>query len=126
MPVSRQSYPTTKSVDETHSLRINLVDIGQSLRENIAGHLVAELVSEFGRLSTGPVNRCSGICYGTGHDAADVWRQFEDMGDGRRVDQFILSVLDSGSDHAGRGESLQGLSSETAPRRSSFPSRRGR
>lgn len=75
---------------KTHSLCVNLIDIGQSLRKDVAGHLIAVLVPELGCLPASTIHRGSGIRYRACHDAADGGRDLEDMSDGRRIDEFVL------------------------------------
>ena len=77
-------------LSETNPLRINLVNVGQSLCQNITRHLITKFVSEFSSLSTSTVDRCSGICYGSGHDTADGRRKLEDVRNRAGIDQFIL------------------------------------
>ena len=73
-----------------YSLRVDLVDVGQSLCQHVARHLVSVLVPELGSFASRTVNRCSGVGNGAGHDAADRWRDLEDMGDGGGIDEFVL------------------------------------
>lgn len=117
MPVDHQSvydcpinWKSTPKVTrgKAHPLCVDLVDVGKSLGENVARHLVAVLVSEFGRFAASTVNAGSGIGYGAGHDAADGGRQSEDMRNGGRIDQFVLeffleSVTDQGAKAGGLG-----------------------
>jgi len=76
--------------DKPNSLCINLVDIGHSLRQDVARHLVSVFVFKFGGFSASAVHTRSGICYGASHDTADRRRNFEDVGDGRRINQSVL------------------------------------
>ena len=71
---------------------VHLVDVGKPLGENITGHLVAKLVSEFRGLTTGTGDKGTGVGDGTSHDTSDIWGEVEDVGDGCRVDELVLCV----------------------------------
>jgi len=75
---------------KTYSLCIDLVDVGQSLCQDVAWHLVPVLVSELGRLTSRTSDGCTSISYGSGHDAADRRREFVDIGDGGGIDELVL------------------------------------
>lgn len=66
----------------SYALGVDLGDVGQSLGEDVARHLVSILVSELGSLALSPLGKCPGICDGSGHDATDGGRDLEDVGDG--------------------------------------------
>lgn len=76
----------------TNPLCVNLVDVGHTLRQNIAGHFIAELVSEFSSLSTSTVDRRTGIRDGTGHYTTHRRRNLKDVRDGAGVDEFVLET----------------------------------
>lgn len=63
----------------TYSLCVDLVDIRQSLGQNVTGHLISELVSELSCLSAGSIHGGTSICYGASHDTTDGGRDLEDM-----------------------------------------------
>lgn len=70
----------------SYTLSINLGDVCQPLGHNIAWHLVAVFVFEFGSLALGTLRKRPGICDGTRHDATNRGRDLEDVGDGRWID----------------------------------------
>lgn len=74
----------------SYPLRVDLVDIGQTLGQYITGHLISVFIPEFSCLPTGTVDAGTGVCYGSSHDAADGWRNLEDVGDRRWLNQFVL------------------------------------
>lgn len=78
---------------DTYSLRIDLADVGETLCERIGGHLVPVLVSEFGGLTLRSLRKGSGVGNGAGYDTADGGGDFEDVGDGSRVNQLVLQSL---------------------------------
>jgi hypothetical protein len=65
----------------SYPLSVNLVDIGQTLRQYITRHLISVFIPEFSSLTTGTVNACPGIGYGSCHDASNGRGDFEDVGD---------------------------------------------
>lgn len=65
--------------DYTHPLSVDLADVCDTLRKDIAGHLVAELVSELCRLTSRPHHRRTSICYRASHNAANRWRELVDV-----------------------------------------------
>src|SRR3569833_2107105 len=74
----------------SYSLGVDLADIGQSLGQGIARHLVTILVSELGRVALRPLSESSGIGYGPRHDATDRGRDLEDVRDRRGINKLVL------------------------------------
>lgn len=56
-----------------YSLRVDLIDIRQSLCQHIARHFVSVLVPEFGGLASCTIHRGPGIGDGAGHDTSNRW-----------------------------------------------------
>ena len=75
---------------QPYSLGVDLADVGQSLGQDVAGHLVAELVAELSSFALSTLGKGASIRDGARHDAADRGGDLEDVGHGRGVDQFIL------------------------------------
>lgn len=76
----------------TNPLCVNLIDVGHTLRQNIAGHFIAELVSEFSSLSASTVDRCTSIGDSTSHYTTHGRRDLEDVRDGAGVDELVLKT----------------------------------
>jgi hypothetical protein len=81
----------SQAQSRTYSLRVDLADVGQSLGQHVTGHLISILVSELSSLALSTLRKRTGIRDRAGHDAANRRRDLEDVRDGRRVDQFVLS-----------------------------------
>lgn len=73
-----------------YPLRVHLADVGQSLRQDICGHLITIFVSELGSLSLCSLRKRSRIGDGPSDDATNSGRDLEDVGDGRGVNQLVL------------------------------------
>ena len=61
----------------TDSLGVDLADVGQSLGQDVAGHLVSILIPELGSLSLGALRKSSSIGDRTGHNATNRGRDLE-------------------------------------------------
>lgn len=111
-----------------YPLSVHLADVGETFCKGVGRHLVAVLVAEFGRLGLRSLCKRAGVCDRTGDDTADGWRDLEDVGDGRRVDEFILAQQSaweklqelSGSSILGSSD-VRGLFFGTGQRRSPCP-----
>jgi hypothetical protein len=73
-----------------YALGVDLANVGYPLGQHVAGHLVAKLVAELGRLAARAAHRGPGVGYRPRHNAADRRRQSEDVRDGRGLDQLVL------------------------------------
>lgn len=73
-----------------YPLGVNLANVGQAFCQDVTGHLVAKLVLEFGSLALGALSEGASVRDGPCHDTADGRRDLKNVGDGRRVDQFVL------------------------------------
>lgn len=83
-----------------YALRVDLVDVCEALREHVARHLVAVLVSELSGFGAGTGYGGAGVGDAAGHDAADGGGEREDVGDGGGVEELVL-CLQSASFPAG-------------------------
>ena len=63
----------------SHPLGIHLADIGQSFGESVAWHLISKFISEFRRLTLGPLRKGPRVGDGSRHDAANRRRELEDV-----------------------------------------------
>lgn len=75
---------------------VDLVDVGKSLGEHIARHLVAVLVPELGGLCAGTGDSGARVGDAAGHDAANVGGELEDVGDGGGVEELVLFHYSAG------------------------------
>lgn len=66
-------------IDDTHSLGVNLANVGQSLGEDVGRHLVSKLVAELGSLALGSLGKRSGIGNGASDYATHRGRNLEDV-----------------------------------------------
>lgn len=76
---------------QAYPLGVDLADVGDSLCQGIARHLIAILVSEFCGLALGSLRKGSRVGDGAGHDATDRRRDLEDVGDRGGIDKLILN-----------------------------------
>lgn len=72
---------------------VNLIDVGQSLGEGIAGHLVSVFVSELGGLTTRSVDTGSGIGDRPRHHTPNGRGDLEDVRDGGGINEFVLEKV---------------------------------
>jgi len=71
-------------------LSVDLVHVGHTFGEHVWWDFISKLVSELGCLSLRPADSGSSIRYQSCHHTANLGRQWIDMSDGRRVQQFVL------------------------------------
>jgi hypothetical protein len=94
MPIpSKLHIPPQQLGEGKYTLRVDLVDVRQPLGKNIARHLVAIFVSELCRLRATSSDGSASIRDGSGHYAADIWREVEDVGDGGGVEELVLRQI---------------------------------
>ena len=76
----------------THPLGVDLADVGKTLGQHVAWHLISKLVPKLARLALRALGKGSGIGDGACHDAANRRRDLEDVGDRLGIDEFVLFV----------------------------------
>ena len=76
----------------SHSLRVHLADVGQSLCQSVTRHLISKFVFELCRLALSALHESSRVGDGPGHNTAHRRRDPEYVRDGSGIDELVLII----------------------------------